>query len=165
MSTFAPSTRCTAFLEHTRLAWGELRHVALKIKQRYPARDHLPGLLVFNDLDGTVIDLDLRGGLADVTHRYGVSRHNAMAPPASEEETPKRGRGRPKLGVVPREITLLPRHWQWLNAQPGGASVALRKLVEEARKLHEGADRIRQSQERCYRFMSAIAGKDRKSVV
>ena len=160
MLSFAPTTRCTAFLDHSRLAWGELRHVAIKIKQRFPTRDHIPGLLVFNDQDGTVMDLDLRGSLADVTHRYGISGVGALATqgPATDDDAPKRGRGRPRLGVVPREITLLPRHWQWLNAQPGGASVALRKLVEEARKLHEGTDRIRQSQERCYRFMSAIAG-------
>ena len=69
-----------------------------------------------------------------------------------------RGPGRPKLGVVAREITLLPRHWDWLNTQPGGASVALRKLVEQARHASEGKDRIRQSQEATYRFMVAMAG-------
>ena len=57
-----------------------------------------------------------------------------------------------------REVTLLPRHWDWLNSQPGGASVALRKLVEEARRTHAGKDRVRQSQEAAYRFMSAVAG-------
>ena len=57
-----------------------------------------------------------------------------------------------------REITLLPRHWDWLNSQPGGASVALRKLVEPARRASEGKDRIRQSQEAAYRFMSVMAG-------
>lgn len=160
MHPYPPNTRCTAFLDHERLAWGELRHVAIKIKQRFPTRDHIATLLVFSDHDGTAMDLDLRGSLADVTHRYAMSEGSTPAPraPATPDDTAPRGRGRPKLGVVPREITLLPRHWQWLNAQPGGASVALRKLVEEARKLHEGTDRIRQSQERCYRFMSAIAG-------
>ena len=73
-------------------------------------------------------------------------------------EAPPRGPGRPKLGVVAREVTLLPRHWDWLNAQPGGASVALRKLVEEARRANEGKDRVRQSQEAAYRFMSVMAG-------
>ncbi len=160
MSYYPATTRCTAFLDHERLAWGELRHVAIKVKQRFPHMDHVPALLVFNDQDGTAMELDLRGSVTDVTHRYAMSAGSAhLAAAASTPETPlKRGRGRPKLGVVPREVTLLPRHWQWLNAQPGGASVALRKLVEDARKLHEGADRVRQSQERCYRFMSAIAG-------
>ncbi|HTM70342.1 MAG TPA: DUF2239 family protein, partial [Luteimonas sp.] len=69
-----------------------------------------------------------------------------------------RGRGRPKLGVVAREVTLLPRHWTWLNAQPGGASVALRKLVEAARRGNGDGDRRRAGQEAVYRFMHAIAG-------
>jgi uncharacterized protein len=67
-------------------------------------------------------------------------------------------RGRPRLGVVAREVTLLPRHWDWLSIQPGGASVALRKLVEQARKVHADADRTRLAQAACYRFMSASAG-------
>ena len=82
-----------------------------------------------------------------------------MPIPAEDEEAPEpRGRGRPKLGVVAREITLLPRHWDWLNSQPGGASVALRKLVEEARRGSGDRDRIRSAQEAAYHFMSAIAG-------
>ncbi|HMT15841.1 MAG TPA: DUF2239 family protein, partial [Ottowia sp.] len=66
--------------------------------------------------------------------------------------------GRPRLGVVAREVTLLPRHWDWLAAQPGGASAALRRLVEDARKVHAERDRERAAKERSYRFMSAIAG-------
>ena len=65
---------------------------------------------------------------------------------------------RPKLGVIAREVTLLPRHWEWLSSQPGGASVALRKLVEEARRANAGRDRIRQAQEAAYRFVSVLAG-------
>jgi hypothetical protein len=64
------------------------------------------------------------------------------------------------LGVVPREVTLLPRHWDWLGTQPGGASVALRKLVEQARKSNHGADQLRHAQEAAYRFMSAMAGNE-----
>ncbi len=70
----------------------------------------------------------------------------------------KPGPGRPKLGVVGREVTLLPRHWDWLSAQPGGASVTLRKLVEAARKQGQGEQKIRQTQDVAYRFMYAIAG-------
>jgi hypothetical protein len=69
-----------------------------------------------------------------------------------------RGPGRPKLGVVAREVTLLPRHWEWLARQTGGASVALRKLVEEARRTGEVGHRVRQAQEAAYRFMSVMAG-------
>lgn len=73
-------------------------------------------------------------------------------------QSPQRGPGRPKLGVVSREVTLLPRHWDWLNSQPGGASVALRKLVEEARRVNNKRDKVRCSQEVTYRFISVIAG-------
>ena len=103
------------------------------------------GVLIFAP-DGRSVDFDLGGGAEALAAR--------LAPPA---ETP-RGRGRPKLGVVAREITLLPRHWDWLAAQPGGASVALRKLVEAARRAAEGPDRIRTSREAAYRFASAIGG-------
>ena len=99
-------------------------------------------VLIFDDVSGEVIDFDHRGMAA-----------------APEPEAP-RGPGRPRLGVVAREVTLLPKHWEWLNSQPGGASVALRKLVEEARRANAGKDRIRQSQEAAYRFMSAMAGNE-----
>lgn len=79
----------------------------------------------------------------------------AEAGPASDEP---RGRGRPKLRVVAREITLLPRHWDWLGAQTGGASVALRKLVEAARLANSAKDLRRKAHERSYHFMSAMAG-------
>jgi hypothetical protein len=73
---------------------------------------------------------------------------------------PPRRRGRPSLGVVAREVTLLPRHWEWLSSQPGGASVALRKLVEDARRANEGRDRVRLARESAYRFMMAMAGNE-----
>ena len=84
-----------------------------------------------------------------------------MAPKdASQRAEPARGPGRPKLGVVAREVTLLPRHWEWLNAQPGGASVALRKLVDAARVTHADNDRRRLAQQSADRFMSALAGNE-----
>lgn len=76
----------------------------------------------------------------------------------AEPETARGGPGRPKLGVVAREVTLLPRHWQWLSSQPEGASVVLRKLVEEARRANAGKDGVRRSQEAANRFMSVMAG-------
>ncbi|MFN3930682.1 MAG: DUF2239 family protein [Brevundimonas sp.] len=105
------------------------------------------GPLVFDRVDGRVVDLDLRGDVAAARARLG---------PALVEA--RRGPGRPKLGVTPREVTLLPRHWDWLAAQPGGASVALRKLVEAQMKAAEGPDRARRSKEAAYRFMTAMAG-------
>jgi hypothetical protein len=75
-------------------------------------------------------------------------------------EQPARRPGRPKLGVVAREVTLLPRHWDWLAGQPGGASVALRALVDRARRANEGKDRLREAQDAAYRFMSAMGGNE-----
>ena len=103
-----------------------------------------PGVLVFGP-DGRGVDFDLSGTAEDVAAR--------LAP----AEAP-RGRGRPKLGVVAREVTLLPRHWDWLASQPGGASVALRKLVEAASRAAAGPDRLRTAREAAYRFASAMAG-------
>ncbi len=98
-------------------------------------------ILAFDAQTSRLVDLDVR-----------------VAPRPLPDVDPKRGPGRPKLGVVAREVTLLPRHWDWLNAQPGGASVALRKLVDEARKTHADADGLRALQESAYRFMTAMAG-------
>lgn len=100
---------------------------------------------MFDDQTGQVIDLDLRGTAEEVLSR--------LAPPPSRGT---RGPGRPRLGVVAREVTLLPRHWEWLNAQPGGASTTLRRLVEEARR--SGRELKREFQERTYRVMATLAG-------
>lgn len=104
-------------------------------------------LAVFDAATGKVVDLDLRGSADD-------ARARLAGPPEAE----KRGPGRPKLGVTAREVTLLPRHWDWLAGQPGGASVALRKLVEGALKEAEGPDRARGSKEAAYRLMTTLAG-------
>ncbi len=104
--------------------------------------------MVISDATGNSTDLDLRGGEKAVADRY-----TATAPTPGQ-----RGPGRPKLGVVAREVTLLPEHWEWLAAQPGGASVALRKLVHEARRNSGERDRIRQAHDRAYQAMSTLAG-------
>src|SRR5215217_4765649 len=149
----------TAFVGPLRLAAGPLAEVAIAVMQasRRPAA---PPIIIFSDATGYPIDLDLRG-----TEREIIARLPQPAPPPDIEtdetaSTEPRGRGRPKLGVVAREVTLLPRHWEWLNTQPGGASVALRKLVEEARRSNESKDRTRQAQETLYRFMSTLAGDE-----
>jgi len=138
----------TAFEGERRLASGSLAEVALAVK-RVEGRTSAP-IAVFSDSTGRAVDLDLRGSDEDVVARLAET----LAPAA---ETP-RGRGRPRLGVVAREVTLLPRHWEWLNAQPGGASVALRKLVEEARRANGDRDRQRAARDAAYHFMSAMAG-------
>ena len=136
-----------AFRGTERVAAGSDLDVAL-VAQRL-ATEH-PGepVLIF-DAEGRQVDFNLGGGPSDLAAR--------LAPAKTQDEAP-RGRGRPKLGVVPREVTLLPRHWDWLASQPGGASVALRKLVEAARRESEGPDRIRRSREAAYRFASVMAG-------
>lgn len=151
---------CIAFDGHRRLAAGPLHEVALAVKSATESGVTGP-VLIYDDATGRVIDLDTRGTAEEVLAR--LERRIAPAPPPPDSEPDQivgelRGRGRPKLGVVAREVTLLPRHWDWLNTQPGGASVALRKLVEEARRTSGDRDRTRAAQEAAYRFMSAIAG-------
>jgi hypothetical protein len=121
-----------------RLASGSKAEVALAMR----AADGRP-LLAFDLATGAGVDFDLRGSQADVAARYGES---------------ERGPGRPKLGVVAREVTLLPRHWDWLNAQRGGASAALRRLVDAARAADQGATEAAAAKDAAYRFLSAMAG-------
>ena len=130
-----------------RVAVGTRLEVAL-VAQRLLDEPHGDLVLIF-DAQGRQVDFDLTGGPDALTAR--------LAPEAIPEPAP-RGRGRPRLGVVPREVTLLPRHWDWLAAQPGGASVALRKLVETARRSSEAPDRIRGAREAAYRFANVLAG-------
>jgi uncharacterized protein len=132
--------RYVVFHGHRRVASGSRLDAALAAH----ALATEAGVLAFGP-DGRGIDFDLTGGAESISERY-----------APIEAT--RGRGRPKLGVVAREVTLLPRHWEWLASQPGGASVALRKLVEAASRAAEGPDRIRTAREAAYRFASAMAG-------
>jgi len=143
-----PLTSCTAFAGTERIASGNPREVALKSKVVVDAGDTRV-LLIFDDATAETVEMDFRGTAQDVLE--GLS---------GEEPPERRPPGRPKLGVVGREVTLLPRHWEWLNAQPGGASVALRKLVEQARRANDTKDRVRRSQDAAFRFMSAIAGNE-----
>ena len=127
------------------LASGSKLAVALAIRRAQDAGADGP-LLAFDPATGGVIDFDLRGPDADIAARI------------ENNETAPRGRGRPKLGVVAREVTLLPRHWEWLAAQRGGASVALRRLIDEARRADGGSTQARQAVGAAYRFLQAIAG-------
>ena len=170
-------TSCTSFEGTRRIATGDLARVALRTKDILDRGQSAP-VLVFDDATGELVEVDFRGSPADVLRRIEAQDHAAAtapseaqsdaanprdatatnAPTAHEPPPPPRGPGRPKLGVVAREVTLLPRHWDWLSAQPGGASVALRKLVEDARRTSAPRDRVRRAQEAAYRFMSALAG-------
>jgi len=150
-----PSQRHTAFLGHRLLASGDLQQVALAV-HRALAADPDARPLVFDDEGGRQVDLDLRGAESDVAARYAPDRPDVT--PGGNADAAPRGRGRPRLGVVAREVTLLPEHWQWLASQPGGISVALRKLVHQARRAAAAGEGLVKAQERAYAFMAAIAG-------
>src|SRR3981189_1620702 len=147
----------TAFLGHQRLVSGPLAEVALAVLKASRRAAAQP-IVIFDDASGRSIDLDLRGNERDIVARLPQPAPNSETPEDDPSAPEPRGRGRPKLGVVAREVTLLPRHWEWLGAQPGGASVALRKLVEQARRSNGDRDRSRAARDAAYHFMSAISG-------
>lgn len=150
----------TTFDGLRRIAEGALRTNALALKNALESGSPGP-ILIFDDATGRTVEVDTRGTEEEVCARltalFPSQEQPAAETPALEPATP-RGRGRPKLGVVPREITLLPRHWEWLDTQPGGASVALRKLVEEARRQSGEKDQVRKALERAYQFMVTLGG-------
>jgi uncharacterized protein len=155
----APSTKgFTAFDGHRRLVSGTLLDAALAVR-RAVERGAAGPLLIFDDATGQVTDVDIRGSEREVAERLSPDRFDqeGQADAAGAEEGPRR-RGRPTLGVVAREVTLLPRHWEWLNTQPGGASATLRRLVEEARRSRVAEDQARRAREAAYRFAHAVAG-------
>lgn len=142
-----------AFLQGRLIAEGDPLTVARALLAQAsvaPESAHGPMPIVLAS-DGRPVDLDLSGGLPRIDARYGQAA-------AQRSEAARPARGRPKLGVTAREVTLLPRHWEWLNTQPGGASAALRRLVDAARRSHADADTCRTAQEAAYRAMSALAG-------
>lgn len=143
------STRCTAFDGHRRIASGTPQKVALAVRDHLAL--HRAGMaLVLDDASGHALEFDLRGSVEDVRARLQAAALDAAPPP--------RGPGRPRLGVVPKEVTLLPRHWEWLARQPGGASVTLRRLVEEARRAGGAKEQAQQAGEAVDRAMRTLAG-------
>ena len=142
----APPPQFTAFAGERRLAGGDLVTVALAAQAASKAGETV---LIFEDAASRIRDLDLRGAPEDLCKRLEAEAPSSPA---------RRGPGRPKLGVASREVTLLPRHWDWLSTQPGGASVTLRRLVEEARRSSEVRDRPRLAREAAYRFITTMAG-------
>ena len=121
--------------------------------------------LLFHGPSSQALDLPFEGPLAAVLalagqHYAGLAASHTPQTPehdtAPAQQAPA-ARGRPRLGVVPREVTLLPRHWDWLATQPGGASVTLRRLVEQARKAGVAEEQARGARDLAYRFMSTMA--------
>lgn len=143
-------TTYTAFEGTKLVAQGTLSEVVLKIKKRLSKAAHSEAL-IFNDLTGGPVDFNFQGTEKDVQKRLSVF---------VSDKNPKEatGPGRPRLGVVSREVSLFPAHWEWLASQPGGASATLRRLVEESRKKTADQTTVKQALERTHKFMSSVAG-------
>lgn len=158
-SVVAPQS-CTAFVGHARIATGSLSEVALATK-RIVDQGELSPILIFDNATSLPVEIDFRGTPEEVSARLAVrfsdSRSAGTAESVESADSPRRA-GRPKLGVVGREVTLLPRHWDWLAAQPGGASVVIRRLIDKERKASEFKDLDRKNQETVYRFIHAVGG-------
>ncbi len=152
------SSHFTAFADGRQIAAGSLRSVVTTAHASIKASPLSSQILIFRDVTGEQVDVDLQGPLKRILS-YLPEFSPLPTESADSSHAPEpAGPGRPKLGVIPREVTLLPRHWEWLSTQPGGASVTLRKLVEEARRTSQDQDALRLSREAGYRFMVATAG-------
>lgn len=155
MSLWHKQLRCTAFEGTDRIASGALEDVVRATKEVMDRGERFP-VLIFDNTTSEVIEVDFRGTIDEIVAR--LPEQELETPPEPQPEAAPRGRGRPRLGVVAREVTLLPSHWDYLSTQPGGASVALRKLVDQAKRANAEKDRLRGIQEAAYRFMSTMAG-------
>ena len=164
MRTADWENRFIAFEGETLIADGNQLEVALRLKKQGAEPALRRGeVLIFAGADGRQIDLHLSGSESDIERRYGGATESAapivgIGGKAAAAGAEKKTRGRPKLGVIGREVTLLPRHWAWLDTQRGGASATLRRLVDAERKASVDSDHRRASQDRANRFMSAMAG-------
>lgn len=142
-----------AFDGHKALINANLLAVARCLKAHQESGNLTP-VLIFDDDTGRQMDIDISGSDNDLSARF--DERSAGNGDSAEVKPAKRGR--PKLGVIGREVTLLPRHWEWLDSQRGGASGTLRRLVDQARKQNSQADVVRSAQDSTNRFISAIAG-------
>lgn len=141
----------TAFEDHKILSQGSLEDVVLKVKKRFEKSPESQ-IVIYSDATGKSMDFNFQGSKKEVLKRLEV-----YTTPESSNEVSS-GPGRPKLGVISREVSLLPKHWEWLATQSGGASNTLRKLVEENMKKTSGINSVKAAQERTYKFMSVEAG-------
>jgi len=142
--------RLIAYADHRCLAAGAPADVARALTA-IPDAVRGGQVVVLDSVTAEPVELDLRGTPDQAANRADAAEAARTAAPAPRP-------GRPRLGVTAREVTLLPGHWDWLGAQPGGASVTLRKLVDAARRRTHADDTTRRCQDRAYRFLSAVAG-------
>lgn len=164
MTTRYPHNRLIAFSGSRCIADGLPHQVVPRLKE-FAKTDPTAQILTLDATTSRVVELDLRGTadaiLAGQFDPSGTGENTPTGAAAGEDgPSARRGRGRPRLGVVSREVTLLPRHWEWLNSQPGGASVALRRLVDDARRGSQGTDRRRRALDAAYRFFTVMAGNE-----
>lgn len=159
MTNMNLNKRCTAFLGNKRIATGDVLDLAMEVKAILASNPSLQ-VLYFDDSSGEQFDLDLRGDYEEIVERLKSQFLGDIVREQSDlqESKPNKGRGRPKLNVVSREITLQPRHWQWLKEQPGSASSVLRRLVDDARRANQEKDKHKHCQEAVFAFISAMAG-------
>jgi hypothetical protein len=133
------AARLTAFLGDQRIASGERDQVTRLVEERYDAADQ-QAIIAFDDATGRRVDLD-----------YWDAGSGGSAGAAA----PRRRPGRPKMGVIAREVTLLPRHWEWLARQSGGASATIRRLIEAASR---SAPDPKGRRDAVYHFLNATCG-------
>jgi len=161
MSTSRRLENCSAFAGQRHIATGTLEQVALKAKSFLESHPNT-SLLFFDDERGSEFDLNLRGSDAEVKDRLLEQFPDSQSLEAENQQSssPRVGPGRPRLNVVPREVTLLPRHWRWLNDRPGSASAQLRSLIDEAQHRNRDTDRRKRAQKSVFVFISALAGNN-----
>ena len=136
------------------IARGALSDVVRRCKDRLD-RGEDQRIALFDDETGHPVDIDFSGNEAEVLARLAT---HPMAARSEVQPGNRRRPGRPKLGVVSREVSLLPRHWSWLAEQRGGASASLRRLVDAARKGNPAQDHSRKAIDAAHRFMWDLAG-------
>lgn len=136
-------TRFSAFTGVTLLVTGGFDEM-LRATKAHLDSGGSADLLIFDDSTGEQVDFDFHGNVEEVLRR------------AARPE--KKGRGRPRLGVIGREVSLLPRHWEWLDRQPQSASATIRRLIEAARKQDALGGDARRRIEAAGRFIWAMAG-------
>ena len=143
---------CTAFAGTQRLASGHLSFVAQQVKFLLDQGDQ-GAVVIFDNHTSEVIEVDFRGTQEDLAKQFSYPNVENE----SDSSLTNKVRGRPKMGVVAKEVTLLPRHWDWLHQQPASVSATLRKLVEEASRNNQASVKARQAQDTVYRFINVVA--------
>lgn len=146
----------TTFRGNQLIVSGDVRTMLVRTKELVDSNTEDAAILIFEDRTGCQVDFDFRGTVEEVLGR--IESHPLLRVQGANEEQVRSGPGRPRLGVVCREVSLLPRHWEWLERQPGGLSATLRRLVDEERRRGLGSERVRMARDAVNKFLWAMAG-------